>query len=120
MLAMIFGRRVQINLHSGSNLLSGLGVGAGGDGGGKSEMFAWRVFLNKQVADRSYEVRLNAPTLLAVVLSSSSDASSLLPCLDTQIVKEVGGVRGARQEATESIKSLDAGVFIINMVKVVE
>ena len=32
-LAMIFGRRVQINLHSGSNLPSGLGVGAGGMGG---------------------------------------------------------------------------------------
>ena len=75
------------------------------------------VFLNKEVADRCYEVRLNAPTLLAVVLSSSSDASSLLPCIDSQVVKEVGGVRGAQQEATEGFESLDAGVLIFNKVK---
>ena len=66
------------------------------------------LFSEKEVADRGYEVHLK------------SDDSSLFPCLDAQIVKEVGGVRGAQQEATESIKSLDAGVFIINMVKVAE
>ena len=66
------------------------------------------LFSEKEVADRGYEVHLK------------SDDSSLFPCLDAQIVKEVGGMNGAQQEATESIKSLDAGVFIINMVKVVE
>ena len=75
------------------------------------------VSLNEEVADRSYEVRLNAPTLLAVVLSSSSDAPSLLPCFDAQVVKEVGCVGGAQQEATEGFESLDAGVLILNTVK---
>ena len=74
------------------------------------------VFSDKEIAD-CYEIYLNAPTLLAVVLPSSSDASSLLPCSDSQVVKEVGGVRGAQQEATEGFESLDAGVFVINRVK---
>ena len=65
-------------------------------------------FSEKKIADRGYKVHLK------------SNDSSLLPCLDAQIVKEVGGVRGAQQEAAESIKSLVSGVFIINVVKEVE
>ena len=65
-------------------------------------------FSEKKIADRGYKVHLK------------SNDSSLFPCLDAQIVEEVGGVRGAQQEAAESIKSLDTGVFIINVVKEVE
>ena len=76
------------------------------------------VSLNEEVADRSYEVCLIIPTLLAVVLSSSSDAPSLLPCFDAQVVKEFRCMGGAHQKATKGLLSLDAGVLVVYMVKV--
>ena len=74
--------------------------------------------LNEEVADNSYEVCLIIPTLLAVVLSSSSDAPSLLPQFDAQVVNEVRCMGGAQQKATKGLLSLDAGVLIVYKVKV--
>ena len=65
--------------------------------------------LNEEVADNSYEVCLVIPTLLAVVLSSSSDALSLLVQFDAQVVKDVSMYGGRQAESNEAFVVVGCG-----------
>ena len=72
----------------------GASEGEGG-GGGRIQSKIWAVyFLNEEVTDCIHEVK--SPACCEVVLSISKNGSALFPAFDSQVVKEVGGMRSAK------------------------
>ena len=84
----------------------------------------WRVGrklnLNEEVRDRIDDIKTPSVNRGVVNLSITTDASALFPAFDSQVVKEIVGVRGAKYEETKGTASLGAGVCKFNRVKVIK
>ena len=69
-----------------------------GQGGGKGEGGRVRrnLGLNEEVTDRIDDIKTPTVYRVVVKLSISTNASALFPAFDSQVVKEIVGVRGAK------------------------
>ena len=74
--------------------------GEGRKGGKWGEGGGWRVRrnleLNEEVRDRIDDIKTQTVYRIVIKLSISTDASALFPAFDSQVVKEIVGVRGAK------------------------
>ena len=66
--------------------------GEGGRGGGEGR----KLDLNEEVRDRIDDIKTPSVNRSVVNFSITTDASALFPAFDSQVVKEIVGVRGAK------------------------
>ena len=64
-----------------------------GAGGGRERR---NLGLNEEVTDRIDDIKTPTVYRVVVKLSISTNASALFPAFDSQVVKEIVGVRGAK------------------------
>ena len=72
----------------------GEGGGRGGKGG--KGRVGRKLDLNEEVRDRIDDIKTPSVNRRVVDLSIMTDASALFPAFDSQVVKEIVGVRGAK------------------------
>ena len=74
----------------------GGGRGEKGARGGKGGGARRNLGLNEEVRDRIDDIKTPTVYRIVIKLSITTDASALFPAFDSQVVKEIVGVRGAK------------------------